>query len=113
MAWALPKAVTVGHLDIEIVRMTKEQSDTENALGKWDDVACIIYVLETLPPPRQAEVLLHELLHACYLNFQISPRWGEEKTCDGFALALSSVIRHNPDLFPKLGKALAKLEPTE
>lgn len=108
MTWVLPDSVTVGHLDISVVPMTKAESEKRNELGSWDDVTCTINVLETLPPFRQAEVFLHELFHVCYLVYQINPKWGEEKTVDGFALAMSSVIRQNPDLFPCLQLALTR-----
>ena len=113
MALVLPKTVTVGHIDIRIVPMTEERSLKHDIIGNWDDTTGCIEVLETLTPPKQVEVFLHELLHAFYENLQINPRWGEEKMCDALAMALAGVIRYNPGLFSKLEKVLTKSEPTE
>lgn len=110
MAWVLPKTVTIGHIDVIVAPMNEERSIKENLIGNYDNNEGRIEVLETLSPAKQVEVFLHEMLHAFYENLQINPRWGEEKMCDAFAMALAGVIRHNPGLFQKLEKILTKAE---
>lgn len=57
-----------------------------------------IWLCEDLPPQLAAEKLLHEILHAAYAVWHISPRWGEERTVTALAPALTTILRDNPAL---------------
>ena len=57
-----------------------------------------IRIAEKTPEAAQAiEVVIHELLHACYRAYHIEADRDEEYTVTNLAAALSAIITDNPE----------------
>lgn len=92
----LPTTVKVGYRDVSIEWATLEVLDDAN--GDYLDSKQRIRIGDFLKPQKAAEVVIHELLHACWPN-----RWSlvgdvEETFVSGLAPMLAQVWRDNPDL---------------
>ncbi len=89
----------VGHADVAVRGMDSEESDGRDALGMFNGMTMSIVVRNAMAPAKQAEVLIHELLHACFEAYQIKGRGlTEEDVCTRLAPALACVLRDNPAL---------------
>lgn len=59
-----------------------------------------------LPPPEQAEVLIHEVIHAVWAQRRMSPRVTEESAAGHLGDGLATVLQLNPWLMAALAGAL-------
>lgn len=75
--------------------------------GVFRPGASRIDINPSIAPARQAEVLLHEVLHAAWFAAAIPEKPTEEVAVTGLARSLAQVIRDNPEL---LGALVAGLE---
>lgn len=68
-------------------------------------------MLEAIAAERKAEVMIHEVLHACWSVSNL-PKSGveEEQAVEALGIVLTTVIKNNPDLIAWL-QAQLKDEP--
>ena len=93
-----------GYRDIQVLPMSDEEADTERCSGWYRDN--IIKVQESLDPPEQARILIHEILHAVFESFNIRrKRYNEELICKTLDKPLAQVLRDNPHLLKILNDA--------
>lgn len=107
IAPALPKSVRVGALVYTVKTWDPRAADNTMALGICDRETCVILIKSTLVPQKMAEVLWHEVLHACYDGSGL--REGEhfeERTVNALGYTTLQVIKDNPDLLVYLTEAL-------
>ena len=102
----------VGFRDFSVFKV----SDTDPDLLGCDGL-CLndrswpcIYLSDKLAPAAQAEVLIHELMHAYWDAFNLPGRVDEEGACKFFGVAMSTLIRDNPTLSGMLGLAIHRNE---
>lgn len=75
-------------------------TDTE-ADGRWglcDRANQMIYLDPSMPPCRQASVLLHEVAHAAWEAFGFPAKADEETVAEFVGSTLGTVFRQNPQL---------------
>lgn len=96
-----PSPIRIGGLDYEVKLWERRAADNSNAYGICDRETCVILIAEGLVPQREAEVLLHEVLHAAYdcagLN-AIRADLSEERTVGTLTHQLIAIWRDNPKL---------------
>lgn len=91
---ALPTSVKVGHRDIAIVLVSA--AVLVDSYGDFSTDKLLIRLGDWLKPQDLAEVLIHELLHACWPQ-----RWSlsgdiEENVVAPMSLTMAQVWRDNP-----------------
>jgi hypothetical protein len=101
----LPASIRVGHRDISVNLATTD--NLEGANGDYLADKQRIRLGDWLMPQSMAEVLIHEVLHACWPN-----RWTlvgdvEETFVSALAPSLAGVMRDNPSLVLWLSHALS------
>ena len=106
----MPTTVRVGPFDYELGFVEKIPSDTPDSTtwGICDRAELEIQILQGLAPQRTAEVVIHEILHACWdaAGLQHSEEYNEEDTVSALGLQVVQVMRDNPQLFSWLSKQL-------
>jgi len=100
----IPSTIKVAHTTYR-VRLIAPNLMGENH-ADIDHASLELRIASDLSPPVQAEKLVHELLHAAYDAWKISPRYGEEKTVELMAPALCTMWADNPKLCAWLTRAL-------
>lgn len=108
----LPDSVKVGWMVFRIIRATEQESAENGFLGRIVYDRQLIKIATHLSPMAQAEVLLHELLHAIMHLWSISvPDVGqsdnpEETLVAKLSHALTTVLADNPQLLQCLGATM-------
>lgn len=64
MSGSLPKSVKVGASRVPILPLDPEKARSEGIWGLFSAELNVIFVLKGRPPQMQAEVVLHEVMHA-------------------------------------------------
>ncbi len=100
----LPKTIKIGsHVHKVTVVKNLRSKAGEEALGLYSYDDQRISIEESITPSRQAEVLLHEILHALYAYFDISKEGDKEETVvSRLAEGLATVFKDNPALIKYL-----------
>lgn len=99
------KSVRVGPFDVRIEHLTG--MDHDNRLGDYSTTDLLIRLREKYCSEQQrAETLLHEIIHAVWDVYGIKAKEGEERAVGLLSIALSAVIRDNPELIAWLTKSL-------
>lgn len=105
----MPESVVIGHADFKIDVLDEDIAECTSHEGFIDPERQIIRVRSdpNMNDQTQAEVLLHEILHGCYLYGGLR-RDGddEEQIVTMLARQLCSVMRNSPDVFKWLLKSL-------
>lgn len=70
--------------------------------GRMNPNKNTIRVDETQPPYLEAEILIHEVLHAIWASRGLTPRITEEKAVTALATGLAEVFRDNHGLMAYL-----------
>lgn len=96
----LPARVRIGALDYTVKPWSPMAADNTSAYGMCDRSTCVILIREDLVPQKMAEVLVHEVLHACYhgAGLVIDEGISEERIVLALALQWVQVLRDNPAL---------------
>lgn len=98
--------IQVGHRSIPVRRLDREIAKEGGFRGDYDPVTNEIRVDATLPPDQQAEVLLHELLHALWDDRDLEDKASEEAAVTALAKGLCAMFVVNSKLPALLLSAL-------
>ena len=91
----LPPRAIIGHRIYKLLPWPKVEASDERARGSHWDKTGEIKVADDLLPHDAAEVLIHELLHACWRGL---PEDVEERCVTTLAENLAQVWADNPDV---------------
>jgi len=98
--------IRLNHLDFAIIEMATVNA--KDSYGLYVGDAQEIHICKGMTPHKQAEVLLHEILHGVVdfqsLAFVLADK--EEHVVRSIAIGLANVIRDNQKLFLDIVKAL-------
>jgi len=95
----LPKYIKIGGSRYTCVPRDSEWRDEYGVDGLVrPDLLEISIVTEDRPPTEVANTFIHELLHVCYSEWQISSHWHEERTVTALGYALSAIFAQNPEV---------------
>lgn len=92
----MPTRIKVGGHVYRVREWDRADARSRNRWGETSHRDLTIDVDEDCPEPRRKEVLLHEVLHCIFNEWNIDPRDGEEKVVSAMALGLVAVLRDNP-----------------
>jgi len=99
MSFTLPSSVRIGFADYTVVPMTKDEAAKSDHFGITDVDALEIRINTEMPAQRQINVLLHEMLHACWDMGDLEDTVAEEKAVTVLSIQVSMLMRDNPGLF--------------
>lgn len=93
----MPRHVLVGYAPITVREMPGDEAVARDLNGYWNYEESLIEVAENISPQVKAEVLLHEILHACctFGNVGLSDE-DEERVVQGISSVLLDVLCNNP-----------------
>lgn len=104
---AYPLSVRVGVFDFTVKPWDKRAADNTGAYGLCDKGSLTILIQQDMPIQQEAQILLHELFHACYFAGGLRDTEGdEERLVAIMSFQVAGVVRDNPDLMAYLGAAL-------
>ncbi|MCB1466620.1 MAG: hypothetical protein KDK08_05615 [Rhizobiaceae bacterium] len=95
----MPDRVQIGPYPYEIREWDHAVSVEAGAYGLCDMENQTIWVRQTLKGPRKAEVLLHEILHACWESGSLPDAPDEEHAVNALGIQLTQAMRANPEVF--------------
>jgi hypothetical protein len=103
----------IGHLRMPVGPLRSDTAEATPARGYHVYYPTPrIEIDAALCPPEQAEILLHEVIHACFGCFnEVRPKLTEEETATFLGMALAQVFQANPQLYEVLHSALNKGKP--
>ena len=102
-----PRRIKVGHRFFAIVPWTTKAADAANARGNCQQEPPVIRIAGYLQPFDKAEVMLHELFHACWGD--MAPEGvSEEEAVTKLASEFSAVWADNPDLISWISESLMR-----
>ncbi|WP_298962263.1 hypothetical protein [uncultured Methylobacterium sp.] len=96
-----PSSVRVGPFVYSIRDMTEIEFHRDNLIGFCDKKDLEIAIWPDMHRQKQAEVLFHEIFHACWNAGGLDgthDRPDEEKVVVAFGLQFLQVVRDNPDV---------------
>jgi hypothetical protein len=101
-----PEQLKIGHFFYSVRPMDGMESAVSGNLGYCDDNALEIAVADNIPDQMKVEVLLHEVLHACFetTSLRHDEALTEERVVTSLAKSLVALLIDNPDLIPWMAK---------
>jgi len=101
----MPRSIRVAHRDFEVVAWTKTAAEKDGARGDCREDPPVIRISTGMKPFDRAEVMLHEVFHACWRQLP-SDRVSEEAAVTVLAENFSQVWRDNPKLIEWISHSL-------
>lgn len=101
----LPPKVLVGNSTYDMNLVDVSVMNEIGIYGDHNSYERRIRIAEDQPEAQHAiEVVIHELIHACYDAYHIEAERDEEYTTTRLATALSGILSDNPDLLKWIAK---------
>ena len=95
----MPTKIQIGPYPYSIVDWPVAAANEAACYGQCDYDKLEIRVRQDLKPSRKAEVLLHEILHACWEVGTIPANPEEEHAVNALGIHLTNAMRTNPEVF--------------
>lgn len=111
----LPKKIKVLSVDYTVIKATAHEEGSNGFIGNCSCDKNIIKIRKDMTSHKQANTLLHELLHAVFFEMGMWPvgkdpldkfEISEETMVNTFSNGLATVIRDNPALMAAIQKGL-------
>ena len=94
--------VIIGSRNYTIKDWEKEDAVVAHRFGQCDSNQGLIYVDNSLPPDKEAVTLLHEIMHAIWVEWCLEDEDKEERTVDALAKGVTQTIVLNRYLRERL-----------
>ena len=78
---------------------TFKQSVDINLMGRLSYDTAQIFIREDLPLDKKMETLLHEVIHASYMNAGLQPGDDEEKIVTALSSGVYQFLKDNKDVY--------------
>ena len=94
--------VMTGTIKISGIDYSVDGFDTDvdrNLMGRLSYDTAQIYIRNDLPIDKKMETLLHEVLHAVYMNAGLQPGDEEEKVVTALSSGLYQFLKDNKDVY--------------
>jgi hypothetical protein len=91
-----------GTIKISGIDYSVDGFDTDvdrNLMGRLSYDTAQIYIRNDLPIDKKMETLLHEVLHAVYMNAGLQPGDEEEKVVTALSSGLYQFLKDNKDVY--------------
>lgn len=103
----LPKSIRVGYRSYRVEPWAAREASATSRWGECDRMNLVIRIRDDLVAQVQAEVLMHEVIHAAYSNAALQKDDDEERLVEALGNQLTQVWRDNPDLVAFMSASLA------
>jgi hypothetical protein len=103
----LPSSIRILHKKFALVERTPQQFMADNRLAEINFVEAEINYLP-LPGTETVDSIVHEVLHGVWKMMDLGLEDEEEHVVTALATGLTTVLRDNPTLFPKLQELVNK-----
>ena len=107
---SLPAKIKIGVFEYDLLHMDAAASEADACLGDCDEYKLLIRVWEDLPDSKFAEVLEHEINHACWAAAKLKSRAAEETVVNRMTPVLMAARRDNPEIYAWIDRAIAQKE---
>ncbi len=104
----LPAIIKIGIFEYQLVHWAPEEAEEKECLGLCDRFNFIIYVRNDLPDSGFAEVLEHEINHACWHAAALKSRANEETVVNRLTPVMIMARRDNPEIYAWIDRAVAQ-----
>ncbi|WP_396604884.1 hypothetical protein ACFLEY_22480 [Bradyrhizobium sp. YCK136] len=104
----LPKIIKVGITEFELIHWDPVEAEAEGCRGLCNVFEYHIKVRTDLPDSHFAEVLEHEINHACWAAAKLKLRASEETVVNRLTPVLIMARRDNPEIYAWIDRAIAK-----
>jgi hypothetical protein len=107
----LPSTVRVGPFDVafEITNGNVSGDEEEKIVGDFNQLEMLVRVKDKFrTAPQHVEVVIHELLHAMWLVWNLKDGDPEERIVGSYAVALTQCFRDNPRLLAWIDEMLGE-----
>ena len=94
----LPDRVRVGYRSYALHAWTMQDKERKEQWGECDTNRGEIYVCTEVEPLQKLDILLHELLHAVWSEYNLSEKPDEETAVNILSTGLTQVLYDNPEL---------------
>lgn len=94
--------VMTGTIKISGIDYSVDGFDTDvdrNLMGRLSYDTAQIYIRNDLPIDKKMETLLHEVMHAVYMNAGLQPGDEEEKVVTALSSGLYQFLKDNKDVY--------------
>jgi hypothetical protein len=104
----LPKVIKIGVYEYALVHWDPEEAEQKECLGLCNRFTMEIAVRDDLPDSSFAEVLEHEINHACWHAAALKERAVEETVVNRLTPIQMMARRDNPEIYAWIDRAIAQ-----
>jgi hypothetical protein len=104
----LPAIIKVGVYEYTLIHWDPEEADEKGCLGICDRFSKLIKVRSDVPDSSFAEVLEHEINHACWDAAALKSRAAEESVVNRLTPFMLMARRDNPEIYAWIDRAIAQ-----
>jgi hypothetical protein len=105
---ALPRTIKIAVYEYDLVDWEQEAADNEECLGQCDRFAFVIRIRTDIPDSSYAEVLEHEINHACWHAAALKSKAAEETVINRLTPFMLMARRDNPEIYAWIDRAIAQ-----
>ncbi|MGJ4945093.1 hypothetical protein ACQR1W_31340 [Bradyrhizobium sp. HKCCYLS1011] len=104
----LPSIIKIGVYEYELIHWDPAEADAEENLGRCDRFNFDIRVRSDIPDSSFAEVLEHEINHACWHAAALKSKAAEETVVNRLTPIQMMARRDNPEIYAWIDRAIAQ-----
>ncbi|WP_316200925.1 MULTISPECIES: hypothetical protein [unclassified Bradyrhizobium] len=104
----LPSTIKIGIFVYRLEHWDPKIADEQDLMGLCDRFNFIIHVRDDLPDSSFAEVLEHEINHACWHAAALKTRAQEETVVNRLTPVMIMARRDNPEIYAWIDRAIAQ-----
>jgi hypothetical protein len=104
----LPRIIKIGVYEYRLVHWDPEEAEEKGCLGLCNRFSKEIAVRSDIPDSSFAEVLEHEINHACWEAAALKSRAAEETVVNRLTPFMLMARRDNPEIYAWIDRAIAQ-----
>ena len=105
---SLPRIIKVGIAEYTLILWDPEEADEAGCKGECNILTFEIRVRTDIPDSHFAEILEHEMNHACWEAAKLKSRASEETVINRLTPVLIAARRDNPEIYAWIDRAIAQ-----
>lgn len=106
----LPNKIKVGVYVYELIHMDPDVAEEKEVFGLCNRFTKQIHVRDDMPDSLFAEVLEHEINHACWDAAMLKSKAAEETVVNRMTPVMMLARRDNPEIYAWIDQAIAQKE---
>ncbi|WP_316196595.1 hypothetical protein [Bradyrhizobium sp. SZCCHNS3053] len=104
----LPAAIKIGIFVYRLEHWDPAEADKRDLMGLCDRFNFVVHVRDDLPDSSFAEVLEHEINHACWGAAALKSKANEETVVNRLTPIMMMTRRDNPEIYAWIDRAIAQ-----